>query len=133
MYRVEQHTADVRLRVSAASFEDLVGEAVAGLNAVLAPLGDPIGSIERRFRVESSAEATLLVDILNELLWHTHAHNEVFGSVHITRLDDFRAEILAEGGVVAGFERDVKAVTYHDLAVSRGPDGTWQTTLVVDV
>ena len=133
MYTIAHHTADVRLKVSSASYEGLLADALSGLVEILAPSGPPEGRVSRHFEVESSDRTTLLVDILNEILWHAHVHNEIFDSIRIERISETSATITLSGRVVPGFGEDVKAVTYHDADVSPDDAGVWSTTLVLDI
>jgi len=70
MYEILQHTADVRLRVTASSLEELFADALRGLMEVM---GAPVGAHSVRPETEEieldSVDLTaLLVDFLNEAL-----------------------------------------------------------------
>src|SRR5205823_8260359 len=70
MYEILQHTADVRLRVTASSLEELFADALQGLMAVM---GTPVGAHSVRPETEEieldSVDLTaVLVDFLNEAL-----------------------------------------------------------------
>lgn len=134
MYELAQHTADVRLLVSAASLEELFRDAVRGMYAVMrgAPAPDA-RRVERIITVEDSADRTaLLVDFLNELLHRAHVAREMFDEVIFTRLDDVTLQATVTGLAPATFDEDVKAVTYHEADVHER-ENVWHTTLVLDI
>lgn len=132
MFELIHHTADVRLRVAAASLEDLFRDAVAGLYAVMrgSPEGEPV---RRTIAVDDSADTTaLLVDFLNDVLNRAHIGRELFERVTFTRFDETSLTAELHGTAPAEFEEDVKAVTYHEADV-RFEDGAWTTMLVFDL
>ena len=133
MFEVEQHTADIRIRLRSATIEELFADAVRSLMHVMKPGGaagappaDPV-----IIQLEAPDLTALLVDYLNEVLLRCH-----------TRRQSFEPEsfVLREGAVTAHlrartvpqFEEDVKAVTYHEANVVQTED-MWTTTLVLDV
>ena len=132
MFELIQHTADVRVRVTAPSMEELFGDAVRGMYAVMR--GAAGGTrIEREIVVEDSADRTaLLIDFLNEVLARAHIGRELFDSVTFLRLDETSLAAKLTGSGPAEFEEDVKAVTYHEADV-RLAGGEWTTMLVFDL
>ena len=128
---VLSHTADVRLRVTAPSLEELFAEGVRGLAAQL-DAQRTFGEVRRGIVLESADRTALLVDFLNEVLAFSFVDRAVFDRVQIRRLTEnaIDAEIIGER---ATFGDEVKAVTYHDAEVKRLPDGAWRTILVFDI
>jgi SHS2 domain-containing protein len=134
VFEVLQHTADVRLRVEAATLEELFRDAMRGMYAVMRA-HDTAGAkaVRRTIRVDDSADRTsLLVDFLNEVLLLAHVGRESFTGATFTRLDETSVEAEVSGIAPASFEEDVKAVTYHEADVRREGE-TWMTTLVFDI
>lgn len=126
------HTADVGVRASAATLPDLfacVAYAMFGLMATAGP--------DRRFHYPISITApdqeSLLVDWLSELLYLHEITGAVFD--HIT-IDELSAQSLKAH--VAGdlpLQRpgvQIKAVTYHQLAIRQTSDG-WMAEVFFDV
>lgn len=133
MFEVIHHTADVRLRVSAATLEGLFRDAVRGMYAVMRGEARGGAPVHRLISVGESADTTaLLVDFLNEVLNRAQIGQEMFEDVRFTRFeaDSLTAELT--GTAPAEFEEDVKAVTYHEADVRR-EDGGWTTMLVFDL
>jgi protein archease len=131
MFEVVPHTADIRLRVSAPTLEDLFRDAMHGMYAVMhAHPGDE--RVERIVHVNDSADTTaLLVDFLNEVLHRAQVAHEMFNGATFTHLDATSIEATLTG-VPATFEEDVKAVTYHEAEVRKVGD-QWTTMLVFDL
>lgn len=133
MYEILPHTADVRLRVSAPSLEELFRDAMRGMYAIMR--GEASGGtlVTRTLAVHDSADTTsLLIDFLNEVLGRAHVARELFGDVTFTRLDATSLDATLTGLAPASFEEDVKAVTYHEAEV-RHEAGGWGTVVVFDL
>ncbi|HYK04488.1 MAG TPA: archease [Thermoanaerobaculia bacterium] len=133
MYQIENHVADVRLRVRAPSLEELFRDAMRGMYALMRPELEQVASLTRTIAVEESADLTsLLVDFLNEVLHRAHVGREVFHDAAFSLLDDTNVTAILTGIAPASFEEDVKAVTYHEAEV-RQEGGEWTTMLVFDI
>jgi SHS2 domain-containing protein len=136
MYEVFEHTADVGLRIRAASREELFVEAARGFFSLIVANLDAVNPVlERLVHVSGSDNDLLLFDWLNELLY-------LFDSQHLL-LSDFHVEFQPEGLVAHcrgesldearhSLEHEVKAITYHGLFV-RCDDGTWSAEVIVDI
>lgn len=132
MFEILSHTADVRLRVTAPTLEELFRDAMRGMYAVMR--GEPgERRVSATIRVHDSADTTaLLVDFLNEILGRAHVAREMFTDASFTRFDDTSLDAEVTGFAPASFEEDVKAVTYHEADVRRDGD-QWTTMLVFDI
>ena len=75
---------------------------------------------------------SLLVDFLSEALALSHIHREVYRDAAFDRLSATALEATLRGETAEAFERDVKAVTYHDVAVTRTGRG-FEATIVYDI
>lgn len=132
MFELIHHTADVRVRVTADSLEELFRDAVRGMYAVMRGEGEG-APVVREIAVDESADTTsLLVDFLNEVLNRAHIGRELFDEVTFTRFEETSLTAQLRGIAPAEFEEDVKAVTYHEAEV-RLENGTWTTMLVFDL
>jgi SHS2 domain-containing protein len=133
MFELIEHTADVRLRVTAPSLEDLFRDAVRGMYAVMRGEARSAQRIEREIRVDDSSGTTaLLVDFLNDVLNRAQIGRELFEEVAFTRFEETSLTATLTGTADAEFEEDVKAVTYHEAEV-RNVNGEWTTMLVFDL
>jgi SHS2 domain-containing protein len=133
VFELIHHTADVRVRVSAATLEDLFRDAVRGMYAVMRGESRTMHQVERELRIDDSADTTsLLVDFLNEVLGRAHIGRELFEEMAFTRFEETSLTATLRGTADAEFDEDVKAVTYHEAEV-RNVNGEWTTMLVFDL
>jgi SHS2 domain-containing protein len=130
MFDIDPHTADIRIRLRAASPEELVADAVRALMAVMKPGAGPAAPDVEIF-LEAPDLTALLVDFLNEILLRCHIDRQAFEPESIVLSGTaVTARLFARAAV--HFQEDVKAVTYHEADVVQS-EGVWTTTLVLDV
>src|SRR4051812_34016293 len=113
MWRVDHHTADIRLRVAAASLEELFAEAVLALMGVMQPVGAGGEAVSAEIEVEAADVTALLVDFLNEVLTRAHIERAAFTDTEFASLSETSLRAIIRGARCEGFEEDVKSVTYH--------------------
>ncbi|HEX9160157.1 MAG TPA: archease [Thermoanaerobaculia bacterium] len=131
MFEILQHTADVRLRVRAATLEDLFRDAMRGMFAIAGFEIRDSGFVKARVAIDSVDLTSLLVDFLNAVLSRAQIEHVAFDDVTLKRLTE--TEIAAQLiGRPAQFTQDIKAVTYHEADV-RFVSGEWETMLVFDI
>jgi SHS2 domain-containing protein len=136
VYEVFEHTADLGIRVRAATLDGLMADAGRGLFAVIAgDLAQIRPTVERAFTVPGTDPVWLLHDWTSELL----------AAFEIDRLllCEFAVVVDAAGlRATARGERfdasrhvlahEIKAVTQHLLDVRQGPAG-WEAEFIVDI
>jgi len=136
-FEIRAHTADIRLYVSGRTKEDLFRNALRGMANIIkaesASAPQRAWLIKRRISVDAPDAEALLVGFLNEALYFSDAANEVFRDASFLSFSDTHldAEILGER--VEEFDEDIKAVTHHELKISRRPDGYLEATLIFDI
>ncbi len=138
-YQFLDHTADVAVRVTAASLDRLFEEAAAALTATVVEAPGVRADRRVELALEASAPDLLLVDWLTELVcrfdtdgWLTaRADARVRRTGGVWRLE--------AGSVGEPFDEArhrvralVKGVTYHQLAIRETADGV-ETVVVFDV
>ncbi len=138
------HTADIKIRVYGNTQSELFKHALIGMFQVIGPHAAACKSIDDRLicpklpqkheiMVESPDIESLMVDFLSEALWLSDVHNEAYLDATIERLTDTFIQVTVAGVQVTGFDVvEIKAVTYHDLAIKQ-IDGVWQTDIVFDI
>lgn len=135
-FELFDHTADMGVRVRAGTREELVVAAVDGFYATIGEL--VVGGEEAAFSFQRRGDddATLLRDFLNELLILFERDKR-----RTVRIDEvrFSARELAVAATVAAidpqrseYHREVKAITYHELAI-RSVEGGYEATFIVDI
>lgn len=131
MFTIAQHTADIRIEISSGSVEELFADGVRGLMEVMKPEVSDEGA-SMTVEVESPDVTALLMDFLNELVLRFHTRREAFEPESIV-LRGHSVVARLRAAPASGYEEDVKAVTYHEADVRRTEDGSWRTTIVLDV
>ncbi len=132
MIEVLEHTADVRLRITASSMEELFRDALRGTIELLRPKVGP-RTVRRAIEVTAPDPTVLLIDFLNEALSSAHVHREAYDDAAIGLTGDNRVAAELRGHEALGFGEDVKAVTYHEAEIRRDADGRWSVTIVYDI
>jgi SHS2 domain-containing protein len=136
MHEVFEHTADLGLRVRAASYEALLAEAAAGLFEIIAgDLGQITPRIARTFSIPGTDRAYLLLDWMGELLAAFEIDRLLFREFDVA-VHEQGITATARGEpydpAVHRLAHEIKAVTQHELDVRQTPAG-WEATLIVDI
>jgi len=128
----EEHTGEVRVRLSAPSFEGLLvqaGQALAELLADEAP-----GELQEVERVElrDVDREALLVHWVDELIFLSETRKRIYSWFRVASASE--REVVAEvrGWPAARVRTAVKAATFHGLEVVEGPGG-FSAEVVLDV
>lgn len=131
-YQEIEHTADRALKVWGRELADLFAGAACGMYGMMADIDGLVATGWREISLEGLDHEALLVDWLNELLFVTEAEGLLFVDYQIA--DVTEQAIVARAGGVPGEVTlaDIKAATFHDLAVVQGEDG-WTTVVTFDV
>lgn len=136
MYEIFEHTADLGLRVRAATFPELLTEAARGLFAMVV---DDLASVEprvsRELSIAGNDRAYLLFDWLNELLYLCDTERLAFSQFSV-EVHDQGLTAVARGEPLDPdrhhLTHEIKAITYHGLTVAETPQG-WLAEVIVDI
>lgn len=135
-YELFDHTADIGIRIFAPTMEGLIAPAADGLYSVIGELAAHPTDKRVTLRFEGDDEAALLRDFLAELLLRFEASHEMIREPRVLRFDGVCLEIEAALAKVdddaSQYDREVKAVTYHELAIRPAPTG-FEATVIVDI
>jgi SHS2 domain-containing protein len=136
VYAIFEHTADLGIRVRAATLGDLMADAARGLFTVIAgDLAQVATVVERTFAVPGTDPAWLLYDWTSELLAAFDVERLLLCEFAVT-VDEGGLRATARGErfdpARHTLDHEVKAVTQHLLDVRRGPGG-WEAEFIVDV
>lgn len=142
-YRTVSHTADVRIVVTATTMPELFSEALRGLMNILKekPViarqaqGAPEAHqpVKRTVHVSAEDSTSLLVNFLNEALALAYTNKKLYPRAVFAQFSDTSLRAELEGVPVEKFNKDVKAVTYHEANVVQEPSGKWRTNLILDI
>lgn len=135
-YRIIDHTADTGIAVSAADGRSLFENAAFALFDLLTDLDRVVGTETLNLTVAGQDWPDLMVNWLRELLYLWVGREFLVKAVRVHGLDEYR---LSATLAVERFDperhvikTEIKAVTYHQLAVASGPDG-WQAQIIFDI
>lgn len=131
-YEILGHTADLRLRVTGATVEELFLNALAGMAHIMAP-DVASGETPRQVRISSADMNALLVDFLNEALYFSNVYKEVYPDAIFSVLGETELEAELKGAPVHEFEEDIKAATHHEAEIRKDPAGYYEVTIVFDI
>lgn len=132
-YTFEEHTGELEVRLEAPTLAGLFLEAGRALAEVMGATPDAPGSGEQeRVRLSAPDPETLLVDWVNELILRAERAKRVMTELRVERATERELEARVRGSEVEALRTQVKAATFHDLRVERGPEG-YRATLVLDV
>ena len=132
MIEVIEHTADVRLRITASTPTELFAEALRGTIGLLHPKKG-WKKVERKVALDAADTTILLVDFLNDALSQALAYREAYDDVTFASLSERHITASLLGCDALAFGQDVKAVTYHEAEIRRADDGRLTTVLIFDI
>jgi SHS2 domain-containing protein len=126
-----EHTADWELEVWAPDLAALLEQAARGMLALSGVRLAEGPRLRRRISARGADGEALLVSFLSELLYLAETEGIAFDDYTIlTTTGSVEAEV--EGAPIAGQEKAIKAVTYHNLRIRPSPEGL-RVNLVFDV
>ena len=129
------HTADAGILVKASTLEGMFETAALGFSELITRVDFLNCLIQRQFRLQEDDIETLLVSWLQELLYLLDTEDLLFGRFQVN-LKDLALEATAWGEVfdpeIHTMTTDIKAVTYHQLAVVEDDQGC-QPQLIFDI
>ena len=135
-FRVLEHTADVGFEATGATREEAFVNAALALQDLSVDLDSIAARDEVSIAVDGENAQELLVNWLSQILYLFDAEGWVLREFKLARLEDRRLEAVARG---EKFDPDrhhvklqVKAITYHQLALENAPGG-WRAQVYVDI
>ena len=135
-YEFFDHTADIGIRVTAPTLAGLIEPAGDGLYAVIGRLVASEDVTSHVFELAGPDAATLLRDYLAELLLMFEQDHRMVTAAKVLLFDADRLTVTAGTQLVdqhlSVYDREVKAVTYHELDVRAVPGG-FEATVIVDI
>jgi SHS2 domain-containing protein len=135
-YELLSHTADIRIKAEGSSYTELFEAALLGLCSVLKPDYDyfiepDYSSIE--IMISSYDRTTLLVDFLSEALYEMHNEKVILYSCNLKFNVGNILTVKFLGRKIDAFDKDVKAITYHEAEIIQNSDGNFECVIVPDI
>ena len=134
-YKILEHTADLKMRVTGKTMEKLFQDAARGMMNFLKGKKDKrrTEKTTRTIKTRSRDKTALLVDFLSEVLTLSQINKETYSGIIFKKLTEKEAEAELKGIPVLEFEEDIKAVTYHEADVKKNAQDMWATNIVFDI
>jgi len=135
-YEFFDHTADIGIRVRAATLPELIAPAGEALYAVIGEIvgcgdGEPV-----TFDLTGEEPAELLRDYLAELLILFERDARMAGAIEVSTFTDSHLTVTVQTRPIdrgsSVFHHEVKAVTYHELDI-KTIYGGYEAIIIVDI
>jgi len=130
-FRELEHTADWQLEVWAPDLPGLFAQAALGMYELSGVHLDSANRVSEELELESHDHESLLVEFLHELLYLGESRGLAFDEFNI-KIEDAKLSAQVSGAAIAVQNKEIKAVTYHDLKIRESPRGL-EAKIVFDV
>lgn len=135
-FRTLEHTADVGFEAFGATREEVFANAARALTDLTVDLDAITASEEAPLEIQGTDPESVLVNWLSELLYLQDAEGWLFRDFEIQSLQDDSLSATARGEKFQPSRHQVKvqvkAITYHQLALEQTPRG-WRVQVYVDI
>jgi len=131
-FREHAHTADWELEVWAPDLPSLLEQAARGMYALSGVRLQAGIRLTRTIDLQSMDAESLLVRFLSELLWLEQEEGLGFDTIDLRLEGEQKLHAELGGAAIANLDKEIKAVTYHNLAVQHTPNGL-RVNIVFDV
>lgn len=136
-YKVFDHTADMGIEVYGATVKELFANAAFAVFDMLTDLDRVHAIEERNITVEGEGWEDLLVNYLREVLYLFNGEGFLLKKFSITEIDSHSLKGKVSGEKIDPLKhtihKEIKAVTYHQIAVRETPDTRWLGRIIFDV
>ena len=130
-FREIEHTADWEIEVWAPDLPGLLEQAARGMYALSGVCLQPGSPVTKRFSLDGLDPESLLVKFLNELLYLSEQEGLVFDMFDLS-VENNVLDAAVIGRRIESQQKEIKAVTYHNLAIQDSPQGLL-VNLIFDV
>lgn len=127
-----EHTADWALQVTGADLADLFRHAAQGMLSLMRVRTVPAPARDHELDLAAADRESLLVAFLEDILYLLDASNLAPTAIEFRSLDERSLEARLTCLPVQEIEKEIKAVTFHNLAIKTTAAG-FETVLVFDV
>jgi SHS2 domain-containing protein len=125
------HTADWALKVWAADLPGLFVQAARGMYALMEIGMTSQPRVHRVLELTADDAEGLMVSFLGELLFYLEQEKLAFDSILLS-MDHLLLHAELEGSIITAQSKEIKAVTYHNLAIQKTGSGL-EVTVVLDI
>ncbi len=135
-YRLLEHTADMGIEATGEDLATLFEQAALGLREVITGCTDIDAQVEIAVEVSADDLELLLINWLSEVLYLFEIRNLLPADIVIDEIGETRLRARVRGEPVDPrrhpIDREVKAVTYHQLLVKQTEKG-WRARVYLDL
>ena len=135
-YTLLDHTADLRIRITGSSQPDLFRNAGLALADLICDPNTLTPEETLTIEINGDDSADLMVNYLREVLYLWTGKEKLIKSVRVIHVSDTNLSVRIVTAAYAPRDHtilnEIKAVTYHQIAVEPVEDG-WQATVVFDI
>jgi len=139
-YEIIDHTADIGIDINGRIIQDIFIHSAEGMFAIMTGNSSIIAREDFSGKIKLNAEdlEDLLVAWLNELLYISETKWVVLTGFNIKKLSNHHIEADIEGTKIhrtnLKIEKEIKAVTYHQLAIEKDSEtGLWRARVIFDI
>ncbi len=122
-FEIIDHTADIGIVCYGADIKQVFANAALGLFSLITEVNDIKENVQREVKISSQDRENLLVEWLNELLYIFEVEHIVLKRFEFDELNDSNLKARCFGDEInprqQKIKREVKAATYHMLAISK--------------
>lgn len=135
-FRLLEHTADMGIAAQGETLAAVFQQAALGLRQIITACADIQFRQEVRVAVQGQDREELLVNWLSEVLYLLESRHLLAASFEIDSLSDHQLRARVRGETLDSerhwLEREIKAVTYHQIIVEPTAAG-WRAQVFVDL
>jgi SHS2 domain-containing protein len=135
-YEIIDHTADLGIIVKGGNIKELFVNAANAMTDIMVKADIREKGAKRKLIVEGEDLPDLMVRWLSEILYLFNGEHILVSTIEISSISPTRLQSKAN---VVSLEkcrheilREIKAVTYHQIAVEETADG-WETRVIFDI
>jgi len=118
--------------VCGTTLPELFATATTGMYSLVADLPSVKPAVTRAIEVKGVDAEALLVNWLNELIYHTEMDGEVFCEFRVESFQPTHLRATVRAGRGIELKKEIKAVTFHNLQIV-STDSGYEVTVVFDV
>jgi len=131
-FRELEHTADWAIQVWAPDLPTLFVKAAEGMNSLSVVQLEQGNRIRQAIAFDALELESLLVMCLEEILYLGEHHGLGFDRFEVEITDGFSMRSILSGAKIKKIDKEIKAVTFHNMKVSQTELG-YEVTIVFDV
>lgn len=135
-FRLLEHTADMGIKAEGESLAAVFRQAALGLQQIMTSCTDIQAQQEILVEVRAQDREELLVNWLSEVIFLLETRQLLPAEFVIDSISDCRLQARVQGEFLDAerhfLEREIKAVTYHQIRVERVAGG-WRAQVFVDL